>query len=193
MVRPTAAFIWPRPRIPIPPGAHQKWGGNGELGSAIAGQKALIGLFTNWLVGQRMLLQSRNVFICVIGLILAAISFSHAVDEGELGEAEKASSLVQDDAASRQHGDQLNSQGLSMDISPEQIDRSYETVDDNEQNSARVARITSCYQASVGRYQSEERGAITNTFSESARFDSAMTHFTARRDSWRQFDSCSRF
>ncbi len=140
-----------------------------------------------------MLLQSRNVFICVLGFVLSAISFSHAFDENELGEAEKASSLVQDDAASRQHGDQLNSQGLNLDISPEQIDKSYETIDDNEQNSARVARITSCYQASVGRYQSEERGAITNDFSESAKFDSAMTHFTARRDSRQQFDSCSRF
>ncbi len=140
-----------------------------------------------------MLLKSRNVFICVLGFVLSAISFSHAFDENELGEAEKVSGLVQDDVASWQYGDQTTSQRLKLDISPEQIDRSYETVDDNEQNSARVARITSCYQASVGRYQSEERGAITNTFSESARFDSAMTHFTARRDSRRQFDSCSRF
>ncbi len=140
-----------------------------------------------------MLLQSRNVFICVFGFALSAASISHAFDENELGEAEKVSGLVQDDEASWQHGDQLTFQRLNLDISPEQIGRTYETVDENEQNSARVARITSCYQASVGRYQSEKRGAITNNLSESARFDSAMTQFTARRVSRRQFDSCSRF
>jgi hypothetical protein len=140
-----------------------------------------------------MLSQSRNVFICVLGLVLSAASISHAFDENELGEAKKASGLVQDDVPSWQDGDQPTSQRLNLDISPVQIGQSYETIDDNEQNSARVARITSCYQASVGRYHSEERGAITNNFSESARFDSAMTHFTARRDSRRQFDSCSRF
>ncbi len=140
-----------------------------------------------------MLPQSRSVFICVFSLVLSAASISHAFDENALVEEKRALGLVQDDVASWQHGDQLTFQRLNLDISPEQIGRTYETVDENEQNSARVARITSCYQASVGRYQSEKRGAITNNLSESARFDSAMTQFTARRVSRQQFDSCSRF
>jgi hypothetical protein len=32
-----------------------------------------------------------------------------------------------------------------------------------------------------------------NSLSESARFDAAMTHFTAQRDSRLQFETCSRF
>jgi hypothetical protein len=82
---------------------------------------------------------------------------------------------------------------LDLDISLEQIGGLYETVDDNERNSARVARIASCYEASVDRYHSEERGAFTNSLSEFAKFDAAMTHFTALRDSRLQFETCSRF
>jgi hypothetical protein len=99
--------------------------------------------------------------------------------------------LAQFDVASPRDGSQPISQGL--DISLGQIGGLYGTVDDSEQNSARVARITSCYQASVGRYHSEERGAFANILSESTRFDAALTYFTAERDSRLQFDSCSRF
>jgi len=101
--------------------------------------------------------------------------------------------LAQDDLVSFQVGSQTTSQGLDLDISLEQIGGLYEMVDDNEQNSARIAHISSCHQASVGRYHSEERGAFTNTLSEPTKFDAALTHFAAQRDSRLQFDSCSRF
>jgi hypothetical protein len=140
-----------------------------------------------------MLSQSRNVFICVFGLVFSAASISHAFDENSLGEAEKVLGLVQDDVASWQDGNQPTSQRLKLDISLKQIAEFYETVDDNEQSSTRVARIASCYDASIGRYHSEKRGAFTNTLSDFGVFDTAMTHFTALRDSRRQFDSCSRF
>ena len=102
-------------------------------------------------------------------------------DADALVEARKALGLVQDDVASWQDGNQPTSQ--SLDLSLEQIGGFYETVDDNQQNSAQVARIASCYETSIGRYHSEERGAFTNTLSEFAKFDAAMTHFTALRDS----------
>jgi len=123
-----------------------------------------------------------------VALLQLARSPSSAAQHEEAG---NVSGLAKFDAASSQDGSQPISQGL--DISLGRIGGLYETVDDNEQNAARIARIASCYQASVGRYHSEESGAFTNSLSESARFDAAMTHFTARRDSRLQFDSCSRF
>ena len=101
--------------------------------------------------------------------------------------------LAQDSLVSLQVGTQTTSQGLDLNISLEQVGGLYETVDDDEQNSTRIAHIASCHQASVGRYYSEELGAFTNALSEPTRFDAAMTHFTAQRDSRIQFDSCSSF
>ncbi len=124
-----------------------------------------------------------------VALIQVARSPSSVTQHEEAGDV---LGLAQDDVASWWDGSQPISQSLDLDISLEQIGGLYETVDDNERNSARVSRIASCYEASVGRYHSEERGAFTNTLSESARFDAAMTHFTALRDSRLQFDSCSR-
>jgi hypothetical protein len=106
--------------------------------------------------------------------------------------AGNASGLAQNYVTIWPDGDQPASQGLDLDISLEQIGGLYGTVDDNERNSARIARIDSCYRASVGRYHSEERGAFTNSLSEFAKFDAAMTHFTAPRDSRLQFETCSR-
>ncbi len=108
-------------------------------------------------------------------------------------EAGEVSGLAQDYVTIWQDGNQPLSQGLDLDIPLEQIGGFYETVDDNEENSVRVARVASCYKASVGRYHSEERGAFTNTLSEFAKFDAAMTHFTALRDSRLQFETCLRF
>jgi hypothetical protein len=108
-------------------------------------------------------------------------------------EAGNVSGLATFDVARSQNDIQPVSQGLDLDISLEQIGGLHETVDDIKQNSARVARIASCYEASVGRYHSEERGAFTNTLSKSTEFDAAMTDFTAQRASRLQFDSCSRF
>jgi hypothetical protein len=125
-----------------------------------------------------------------VALIQVARSPSSVAQHEEAG---NVLGLAQFGAPSSQDGIQPISQGLDLDISLEQIGGLYETVDDNEQNSARVARIASCYQASVGRYHSEERGTFSNTLSESARFDAAMTHFTALRDSRLQFETCSRF
>ena len=125
-----------------------------------------------------------------VALLQVARSPSSAAQQEEVG---NVSDLAQFDVASPRDGSQPISQGLDLNISLEQIGGLYETVDDNEQNFARVARITSCYQASVGRYHSEERGAFMNSLSESARFDAAMTHFTAQRDSRLQFETCSRF
>ena len=139
-----------------------------------------------------MLLQSRNVFICALGLVLSAASISHAFDENALVEEKKALGLVQDDVTSWQDGNQPAPQSLDLNISREQIGGVYETVDDDEQNSARRARIASCYEASIGRYHSEERGAFTNTLSEFSKFEAAMTPFNAQRDSRLQFESCSR-
>ncbi len=101
--------------------------------------------------------------------------------------------LAQDYVTIWQDGNQPTSQSLDLYISFEQIGGFNETVDYHEQNSVRVARIASCYKASVGRYHSEERGAFTNSLSEFAKFDVAMTHFTALRDSRLQFETCSRF
>ncbi len=124
-----------------------------------------------------------------VALIQVARSPSSVAQHEEAG---KVSGLAQFDLASSQDGIQPISRGLDLDIPLEQIGGLYEPVDDNVQNAARLARISSCHQASVARYHSEERGAFTNTLSESARFDAAMTHFTALRDSRLQFDSCSR-
>ena len=110
-------------------------------------------------------------------------------------EAANVPGLAGFDAPSLQDEIQPLSHGL--DLSLEQIGRVHDTDDDNEQNAARVARIASCYEASLGRYHSEERGAFTNSLSDSTNFDTnldvAMTHFTALKASRRQFDSCSRF
>ena len=125
-----------------------------------------------------------------VASIQVARSSSSAAQYEEAG---NVSDLAKFDVTSSQDGSQPAFQGLDLDISLGQIGGLYGTVGDNEQNSARVARITSCYQASVGRYQSEERGAFANTLSESTRFDAALTYFTAQRDSRLQFDSCSRF
>ncbi len=98
-----------------------------------------------------MLPQSRSVFICVFSLVLSVASISHAFDENALVEEKKALGLVQDDVTSWQDGNQPTSQSLDLNISREQIGGVYETVDDDEQNSARRARIASCYEASLGR------------------------------------------
>ena len=125
-----------------------------------------------------------------VALLQVARSPSSAAQQEEVG---NVSDLAKFDVASPQDGSQPISQGLDLNISLEQIGELYGTVDDNEQNSARVARIASCYEASVGRYHSEERGAFTNSLSEFAKFDAAMTHFTALSDSRLQFETCSRF
>ncbi len=101
--------------------------------------------------------------------------------------------LAQDYVTILQDANQPISQGLDLDISLEQIGGLYEMVDHNEQNSARIARIASCHQASVGRYYSEEIGAFTNTLSEPSKFDAALTYINAQRVSRLQFESCSRF
>ncbi len=124
-----------------------------------------------------------------VALIQVARSPSSVAQHEEAG---NVLGLAQFDLASSQDGIQPISRVLDLDIPLEQIGGLYEPVDDNVQNAARLARISSCHQASVGRYHSDERGAFTNTLSESARFDAAMTHFTALRDSRLQFDSCSR-
>ncbi len=88
------------------------------------------------------------------------------------------------------------SQGLNLnlDSSLERSGELQETVDDGEQNAARTARIASCYDASVGRYRSEERGtAFANPLSKTSDLGAAMTHFTAQRASRRQFDTCARY
>jgi len=109
-------------------------------------------------------------------------------------EASKAPGLAGFDAASLPDENQPVSPGLNLDISFEQTGNLEETVADNEDNSARVARIASCYEASVGRYQSEEREvAFTNPLSRTTELDTAMSHFTAQKASRRQFDTCSRF
>ena len=125
-----------------------------------------------------------------VALIQVARSPSSAAQHEE---ARNVSDLTKFDVASSQDGSQPVSQVLDLDISFEQIGGLYEMVDDNEQNSARIARISSCHQASVGRYYSEELGIFTNTLSEPTKFDAALTHFAAQRDSRLQFDSCSRF
>ncbi len=125
-----------------------------------------------------------------VALLQVARSSSSAAQQEEVG---NVSDLAKFDVASSQDGSQPVSQVLDLGISFEQIGGLYEMVDDNEQNSARIARISSCHQASVGRYYSEELGIFTNTLSEPTKFDAALTHFTAQRDSRLQFDSCSRF
>ena len=125
-----------------------------------------------------------------VALIQVARSPSPAAQHEE---ARNVSDLAKFDVASSQDGSQPVSQVLDLGISFEQIGGLYEMVDDNEQNSARIALISSCHQASVGRYYSEELGIFTNTLSEPTKFDAALTHFAAQRDSRLQFDSCSRF
>jgi len=83
---------------------------------------------------------------------------------------------------------------LNLDISLEPIGELDETVDDGEQNAARTARIASCYDASLGRYQSAEQDTdFANPLSRTSELETAMTHFTAKRASRRQFDTCSRY
>ncbi len=83
---------------------------------------------------------------------------------------------------------------LSLDFSLERIGDLDRTVDHNEQDRARTARIASCYDSSVGRYHSEERRVtFTNPLSRTGDLDAAMNRFTAQRDSRRQFDTCSRY
>ena len=100
------------------------------------------------------------------------------------------------DAPSLKHDTQPLSQGLdlSLDFSLQRIGDLEDALDDSEQDRARSARIASCYESSVGRYHSEERRvAFTNPLSRTGDLDVAMTRFTAKRDSRRQFDTCSRF
>ncbi len=87
------------------------------------------------------------------------------------------------------------SQGLNLDleISLEGIAGLQATAEDGKQNTARTARIASCHEASLGRYRSEEHGEdFTNPLSRTTELDTAVTHFTARRASRQQFDTCSR-
>ncbi len=112
-------------------------------------------------------------------------------------ETASVSYLTNFDAARPLDEMQPVSPGLNLDISFEQAGDLEETIDDKQQNSARVARIASCYEASVGRYHSEERSeergaAFTNPLSRTTELDTAMTRFTAQRASRRQFDTCSR-
>jgi len=125
-----------------------------------------------------------------VALLQVARAPSSVAQQEEAGDV---LGLAQDYVTIRQDGNQPTSQSLDLDISFEQIGGFNETVDDNEQNSVRVARIASCYETSVGRYDSEGRGAFTNSLSEFAKFDAAMTHFTALRDSRLQFETCLRF
>ncbi len=88
------------------------------------------------------------------------------------------------------------SQGLNLnlDMSLDRTGELRETTDDGEQDTARTARIASCYDASVGRYHSEERGpAFSNPLTRTADLDAAMIRFTAQRDSRRQFDACASY
>jgi hypothetical protein len=75
-----------------------------------------------------------------VALLQVARSPSSAAQQEEVG---NVSDLAQFDVASPRDGSQPISQGLDLDISLEQIGGLYETVDDNERNSARVARIAS--------------------------------------------------
>lgn len=95
------------------------------------------------------------------------------------------------DVETLQDGNHATSYSLDLDTPHGQTGKLYKPVDENDQNYARVARITSCYEASVGRYQSELRGAFTNNFSASDKFDSAVSHFYAQSVSQQQFGSCS--
>ena len=113
--------------------------------------------------------------------------------DAEAKEAGDVFGPAQDYVASWRDGNQLTSQSLDLDTSFEQIGGFYQSVDDNERNSTRVARIASCYEASVGRYNSEVRGAFANNFSASGKFDAAVTHFYAQAVSQQQFGSCSKF
>ncbi len=113
--------------------------------------------------------------------------------DAEAKEAGDVFGRAQDYAASWQGEYQAGSQSLDLGTSFGQIGGFYAPVDESEQNSTRVARVASCYEASVGRYNSEVRGAFTNNFSASGKFDAAMNHFNARRVSQQQFGSCSKF
>ncbi len=134
------------------------------------------------------------------------VSMSSAPSEALLQVARTPSSAMQYEEASKDPGlAGFDAPSLPDDIQPVaphlNLDISYEatgnlenTVDESEGNTARAARIASCYEASVGRYQSEEREeAFSNPLSRTTQLDSAMSHFTAQRASRRQFDSCSRF
>lgn len=109
-------------------------------------------------------------------------------------EASKAPGLVGFDAPSLPGDIQPAPPHLNLDISFEATGDLEQAVEEDEDNPARVARIAACYEASVGRYQSEEREhAFSNPLSRTTELDTAMSHFTAQTASRRQFDSCSRF
>ena len=115
---------------------------------------------------------------------------------GHHEDAANVSGLATIDVVRPQDEIQPASQGLNLnlDSSLERSGELQETVDDGEQNAARTARIASCYDASVGRYRSEERGtAFANPLSKTSDLGAAMTHFTAQRASRRQFDTCARY
>ena len=80
---------------------------------------------------------------------------------------------------------------LDLSIPIEPSGESSAAVEKEAPRSARVTRIASCHQASVGRYYSEERGAFSNALAEASEFEAAVVHFVARRESRTQFDSCS--
>lgn len=112
-----------------------------------------------------------------------------AVDE----ETSDAGGLAQDSLISFQVGTQITAQRLDLNVSLKQAAAPNSLVDESARNADRIARIASCHQASEGRYHSEEHRAFANALSASSRFDTAMTHFIARRQSRIQFDSCSSY
>ncbi len=56
----------------------------------------------------------------------------------------------------------------------------------------RVARIASCREASLARYESETRYAPEGPASSLSGFHSSITRYSAEKASQRQFDSCTR-
>jgi hypothetical protein len=158
------------------------------------------------------------IVLGVLVLLLIAVSGMEAgADEGQAistGSASNVASLQvarvpSSDAEAKEAGDvfgpaqvyaaswqgeyQAGSQSLDLGTSFGQIGGFYATVDESEQNSTRFARVASCYEATVGRYNSEVRGAFANNFSASGKFDAAVTHFYAQAISQQQFGSCSKF
>lgn len=115
---------------------------------------------------------------------------------GHHEEAGNAAGPATFDMARPQDESQPVSQGLNLnlDMSLDRTGELQETVDDGERDTARTARIASCYDASLGRYRSEARGtAFADPLSRTTELDTAMTRFTAERASRRQFDACTRY
>ena len=112
-----------------------------------------------------------------------------AVDE----ETSDAGGTAQDGQVGSEVGAETTAQPLDLGVSLERVGALDDLVDENVWQAARVARIASCHQASLGRYHSEEHRAFANALPASSRFDAAMTHFIAQRESRIQFDSCSSY